>query len=281
MAASTTPVDEKYCFANVIDIIDSDDEPNNSQNVGASTTSVSAKSSSVNVIHIIDSDDESDVSHNVLLDREANTKRKRTGNVIMIESESYHDDDNMRNSLTTATLEDDKVVDIPITNRCMSNNSRDESSSDAESSSCSKDSYLQDDQINDEKSDFIRRKKVSRLRLKPQGKCVSKILKPQKKHKIKWESEVEMRADFGKDPVLCMKAVCVLFRHQTSEEQMNFVTLSPEGRGLSSCDASRNFLIDGNPYGGLKKTVEELQKFDSDGVETCRTLAFILLKTTT
>jgi len=34
------------------------------------------------------------------------------------------------------------------------------------------------------------------------------------------------------------------------------------------------FLTDGNPYGGLKKTVEELQKFDSKGLKTCETLAF-------
>jgi len=27
MSASTTPIDEKYCSTNVIDIIDSDDEP--------------------------------------------------------------------------------------------------------------------------------------------------------------------------------------------------------------------------------------------------------------
>ncbi|RHN77847.1 hypothetical protein MtrunA17_Chr1g0159151 [Medicago truncatula] len=70
------------------------------------------------------------------------------------------------------------------------------------------------------------------------SKIYSKIQR-KKKHKIKWESEVDMCADFGKDQVLCMKAVCVLFRQQTPEEQTNFVTLNRNGRGFSSFDADR------------------------------------------
>ncbi|WJX10170.1 hypothetical protein P8452_00926 [Trifolium repens] len=125
----------KSCFANVIEIIDSDDEPDVSHNVGAFTTTIGAKSSSVNVIDIIDSDEERDVSQNVPLDRQdsgnisvatsfaeekennldilftSNSKRKRACNVVMSESESDRDDDNMRNSLTTANLEADKVTD--------------------------------------------------------------------------------------------------------------------------------------------------------------------------
>lgn len=123
----------------------------------ASSTPIGAKSSSVNVIVIIDSDDEPAISHNVSLDRKgsgnislstcfaevkeknldrnhaqnneenldfgedivfaANTKRKRNSNVVMSESESDHDDDGMNNSLTTANLEVDKVVDTQMPRR--------------------------------------------------------------------------------------------------------------------------------------------------------------------
>lgn len=33
------------------------------------------------------------------------------------------------------------------------------------------------------------------------------------------------------------------------------------------------FLTEGDPSGGLKKTVEELQEYDTEAVEECRTLA--------
>ena len=35
-----------------------------------------------------------------------------------------------------------------------------------------------------------------------------------------------------------------------------------------------DFLTDGNPKGGLKKTVEELREFDFEGIEICRLIAF-------
>jgi len=34
------------------------------------------------------------------------------------------------------------------------------------------------------------------------------------------------------------------------------------------------FLTDDSPYDGLKKTVEELEEYNPEGVETCGTLAF-------
>jgi hypothetical protein len=148
----------KSCFANVIEIIDSDDEPDISHNVGAFTTTIGAKSSSVNVIDIIGSDEEHDISQNVPLHRQgsgnisvatcfaeekgknfdsnhagnneenldvcedilftSNTKRKRACNVIMSESESDCDDDNMSNSISVANLEADKVTDDIQMPRC-------------------------------------------------------------------------------------------------------------------------------------------------------------------
>ncbi|KAK3026446.1 hypothetical protein RJ639_041856 [Escallonia herrerae] len=94
----------------------------------------------------------------------------------------------------------------------------------------------------------------------------------------KWELEGEMLADFGKDPELCMKAVCALYRQQTSDEQSSKGTIHSNQRGFSQCDALRGsmlaeFLTDGDPHGDLKKSVEELQQYNSKGVELCRTLA--------
>lgn len=34
------------------------------------------------------------------------------------------------------------------------------------------------------------------------------------------------------------------------------------------------FLTDDSPYDGLKKTVEELEEYNPEGVKTCGTLAF-------
>ncbi|XP_052171788.1 uncharacterized protein LOC127787811 [Diospyros lotus] len=96
--------------------------------------------------------------------------------------------------------------------------------------------------------------------------------------KLKWEFEADMLAAFGKDLELCMKAVCALYRQQTSEEKISKGTLYSNQRGFSQCDAFRGttlaeFLADGDPKGDLKKTVEELSKYDPKGPELCRTLA--------
>ncbi|KAB5524166.1 hypothetical protein DKX38_021915 [Salix brachista] len=99
-----------------------------------------------------------------------------------------------------------------------------------------------------------------------------------KDHKFKWEFEGDMLADFGKDPELCMRAVCALYRQQTDEEKRNKETLHYNGRGFSKFDAPRGsklaeFLIDGDPSGDLKKSVLELQAYNSKGVKLCRKLA--------
>ncbi|KAJ6760229.1 hypothetical protein OIU79_025155 [Salix purpurea] len=99
-----------------------------------------------------------------------------------------------------------------------------------------------------------------------------------KDNKFKWEFEGDMLADFGKDPELCMRAVCALYRQQTDEEKRNKETLHYNGRGFSKFDAPRGsklaeFLIDGDPSGDLKKSVLELQAYNSKGVKLCRKLA--------
>lgn len=109
------------------------------------------------------------------------------------------------------------------------------------------------------------------------SKILSKIQR-KKGPEIKWEYETDMRAVFGKDAVLCMKAVCVLYRQQMLGEQMYEETFGRDGRGFSKYDAARGctlggFLTDDSPYDGLKKTVEELEEYNPEGVEICRTLA--------
>ncbi|RWW57003.1 hypothetical protein BHE74_00036240 [Ensete ventricosum] len=54
-----------------------------------------------------------------------------------------------------------------------------------------------------------------------------------------WEFEADMLASFSKDPELCMKAVCALYRQQTSDEQSVKGTLVTNRRGFSKIDALR------------------------------------------
>ncbi|KAJ6677264.1 hypothetical protein OIU85_010434 [Salix viminalis] len=82
----------------------------------------------------------------------------------------------------------------------------------------------------------------------------------------------------SKNPELCMRAVCALYRQQTDEEKRNKETLHYNGRGFSKFDAPRGsklaeFLIDGDPSGDLKKSLLELQVYNSKGVKLCRKLA--------
>lgn len=60
-----------------------------------------------------------------------------------------------------------------------------------------------------------------------------------KDQKLEWEFEADMLAAFGKDPELCMKAVCALYRQQTSEEKVSRGTLVYNYRGFSKFDARR------------------------------------------
>ncbi|KZV36447.1 hypothetical protein F511_15952 [Dorcoceras hygrometricum] len=98
------------------------------------------------------------------------------------------------------------------------------------------------------------------------------------KHKMMWDFEAEMLADFGKSPEICMKAVCALYRQQTSEEKSCKATINLNGRGFSQCDAYRGsalaeFLTNGEPQSDMEKSVEELLVFNPNGDELCRELA--------
>lgn len=109
------------------------------------------------------------------------------------------------------------------------------------------------------------------------GEIMSRIRRKRNQNS-KWEFEADMLASFGKDPEMCMKAVCALYRQQTADEKDCKGTIHFNQRGFSQCDASRGtrlaeFLTDGDQKGDLVKSVEELQAFDRKGVEVCRKLA--------
>ncbi|KAK4362976.1 hypothetical protein RND71_018217 [Anisodus tanguticus] len=73
------------------------------------------------------------------------------------------------------------------------------------------------------------------------GEIMSKIRR-NKNDLLEWEFEGDMLAAFGMDPELCMKAVCVLYRQQMSEEQCSKETIFHNQRGFSQCDAFRYVL---------------------------------------
>lgn len=58
-----------------------------------------------------------------------------------------------------------------------------------------------------------------------------------RRKELKWEYEADMLAAFGKDPELCMKSVCALYRQQTPEEKVSKETLFFNKRGFSKFDA--------------------------------------------
>ncbi|KAK9672515.1 hypothetical protein RND81_12G105400 [Saponaria officinalis] len=94
----------------------------------------------------------------------------------------------------------------------------------------------------------------------------------------KWNLQGDMLSDFAKNPELCLRGVCALHRRQIAKEMLWMDNIHNVGRGFSQFDAPRGtvlgeFLTDGNPNGDLVKTVEELQAYDPEGPEICRTLA--------
>ncbi|XP_052623692.1 uncharacterized protein LOC128129017 [Lactuca sativa] len=96
---------------------------------------------------------------------------------------------------------------------------------------------------------------------------------------LKWDLEGDMLADSKKDPELCMKAVCVLYKQQTKDEKECNGTLHQNARGFSQTNvltASKvaEIFTDGDSSGDLNKTVEELRRYDTKGSELCMTLAF-------
>ncbi|KAK9716644.1 hypothetical protein RND81_06G247800 [Saponaria officinalis] len=85
----------------------------------------------------------------------------------------------------------------------------------------------------------------------------------------RWESEADMVRDLEKNPEICMRAICALYR-----QHMNV----GESKGFSEVDAFRgkilgNFLVNGDIHGGVKKSVAKLVEYDRDGPNKCRRIA--------
>ncbi|XP_026378310.1 uncharacterized protein LOC113272725 [Papaver somniferum] len=89
---------------------------------------------------------------------------------------------------------------------------------------------------------------------------------------IKWKFEADMLSSFEEDPGLCMKAVCALYRQQICEDKISDKGLFHNSDALR-CTSLAKFLMDEDCEGGLNKSVEELEIFDSNAVDDCKRLA--------
>ncbi|XP_020156604.1 uncharacterized protein [Aegilops tauschii subsp. strangulata] len=94
-----------------------------------------------------------------------------------------------------------------------------------------------------------------------------------------WKIEAEMLSAFDEHPELRLKAVCALYRMQTEEEQAEKATIIHNKKGFSQIDAPRGsrvaqFLLDGDAAGPLKKTAQDLEKYDRRALEFCHKMAF-------
>lgn len=311
--APSTLIGAKSAPTSVIDIIDSDDEPNITQNPvtdrqGSESISVStcfaADRKESNNSSAQNNQDSLDLDENLLF--VATPKRKRTCNVVTSESES--DDDNIlicklkrkhiqepssdqvrpdSSSSPPANIQDDKVTDTVMTRRrlrplrkCARKSQDDKISScrprkaknqqsiptnddaddeseedlsysegenmsdfivdDSDVSNCEDTSSTSQDVANSDvaDSDSANSQDVQDSNMESYSQDVSdedmdfgNILS-----KIQ-RSKADMLAAFGKDPELCMKAVCALYRQQTSEEQMSKGALLSNQRGFNKFDA--------------------------------------------
>ncbi|XP_059644049.1 uncharacterized protein LOC132285839 [Cornus florida] len=99
-----------------------------------------------------------------------------------------------------------------------------------------------------------------------------------KRNSEKWAFKPDMLLAFERDSELCMNAICALYRQQNSTKESIKGPLYSENRGFNQFDAIRGtalakFLTGGDPLGGLKKSVLELQQYDPKGLDDCRRLA--------
>ncbi|XP_026417671.1 paramyosin-like [Papaver somniferum] len=106
-------------------------------------------------------------------------------------------------------------------------------------------------------------------------KQVAKIIRLRQS---KWQFEADLFSSLQKDPELCMRAICALYRQQMSKEKYTRGSLDSNERGFNVNDALRGttlaeFLMDGNHEGDLKKSVKELEMFDSKALEDCKRLS--------
>ncbi|GKU89173.1 hypothetical protein SLEP1_g3344 [Rubroshorea leprosula] len=111
-----------------------------------------------------------------------------------------------------------------------------------------------------------------------------------------WKDEADMLGDFGKDPNLCMKGVCAIHSRDISKERAHNKTfyfdeisfhdetfyhdenIDYQGQDFNKYDVPRGsnlacYLTGDDPSGDVKKSVEELQEYDPQGVDVRYKLA--------
>ncbi|KAG4958536.1 hypothetical protein JHK87_035169 [Glycine soja] len=239
----------------VIDIIDSDDEPNITQN--PVTDRQGSESISVSTCFAADgkeSNNSSAQKYRDSLDLDENLLFLKRKHIQEPSSDQVRPDSS---SSPPANIQDDKVTDTVMTRRrlrplrkCARKSQDDKISScrprkaknqqsiptndDADSDDESEEdlSYSEGENMSDfivDDSDDVLDEDMDF------GKILSKIQRS--KTNMKWEFEADMLAAFGKDPKLCMKAVCALYRQQTSVEQLSKGALLSNQRGFNKFDA--------------------------------------------
>ncbi|KAI7750598.1 hypothetical protein M8C21_019389 [Ambrosia artemisiifolia] len=289
----STPGVGQSTFHGVIDTNDGDDNTNEIskvKNLRKCDGLTKSQCSSENTTNLEHPDEEHTDEFAANLSNTRSAKRKRAANIVTSDDEDSYDDNAPICTLKTqhnsqvSTDSEEEVKDkssIDLFGTFSSsedeeyNDGIDESESEGGSldgfivdssgslSNCDSESSdstdVSEDALNEYKAtlDMIGRKKISNM---------------------KWDLEGDMLSDFGKDPALCMSAVCAVYRQQTADEQASKETIYRNKRGFSQADAWRasklaDFLMDGDSNGDLKKTVEELKQYDSEGIKLCRKLA--------
>lgn len=90
-----------------------------------------------------------------------------------------------------------------------------------------------------------------------------------------WAFKADMMAALNREPELCMNAVCALYRKELGKVESFSGSSFNINRGFNHFDALRGtnlgkYLTGGDPQGKLKRSVSELQEFDSNGLKDCK-----------
>lgn len=221
-----------------------DSEKTRGKKIAPSTPGKSPRPSYLSIVDIYDSEEELNNDHTKCNERDTKTnekpdgtseetlpvptpKRKWASNVVMSDSESDEEDRIPIRMLKKSCPRNDSH------GNCTEDSDRDEVGSGSEGESLGGfivndlDSNL-DDGFDDDSEKFEAEF----------GEALSTIHR-KKERKYKWEFEADMLADLGKDSELCMKAVCALYRRQTSDEKSCKETIYSNRRGFSKFDATR------------------------------------------
>ncbi|XP_076937438.1 uncharacterized protein LOC143605067 [Bidens hawaiensis] len=289
--APSTPGVAQSAFRTVIDISDEDVNENEIPKVKSESSSKSYLQKT-DLEHI---DEEHTNEFKVQSSNTRSAKRKRAANIITSDDENGDDDNAPISTLKTrsrsrAMTDLDEEVEENVSSsrltrlrKLESKNEKDKNNNVVEDESESEDESLGGFIVDSSESVSVYESESgdsadeSEDVLNEYKETLDRIGR-KKSLNLKWELEADMLSDFGKDPKLCMSAVCALYRKQTDDEKDSKVTIHHNERGFSQPDANKGselavFLMGRDPDGDLNKTVEELKEYDAKGVKRCRNLA--------